>query len=194
MSNKNSSLTTSLGNWKISYPFCRNWTAPTDLPSRNTQDNATCSVSQWRISPTRHVKSNLTRTGFGITLYKYGHYSAAYLLAPTVPPKELFNLFTTVCHNEVVNNSTKKQAPLNTRAQRGKSTAEMTRYIRHIHEHTHWLSLHPQCSWSGYGPVSLLVNISFRLAILRVTFIVSCLSWSLIYDYLHILPSLQKCL
>ena len=142
----------------------------------------------------RHVKSNITCTGFGITLYKYGHYSASYLLAPTVPPKELFNLFTTVCHNEVVNNSTKKQAPLNTRAQRRKSTAEMTHYIRHIHEHTHWLPLHPLHSWSGYEPISVLGNVSFRLAILRVKFIVSCLYWSLIYGYLSGLPNLQNCL
>jgi hypothetical protein len=159
VSNKNSALTTSLGNWKLSYPFRRNRTASTELPSRNKQDNATCSVSSRRISLTRHVKSNLTCTGFGITLYKYGHYSASYLLAPTVPPQELFNLFTSACHNEAVNNSTKKQAPLNTTAQRGKSTAEMHHYIRHIHEHTHWLPLHPLCSWSGYGPVSVLVKI-----------------------------------
>jgi len=33
----------------------RKWTAPTDLQSRSKQDNATCSVSPWRISPTRHL-------------------------------------------------------------------------------------------------------------------------------------------
>lgn len=37
------------------------------------------------------------------------------------------------CHNEPVNNSTKKQVPLNTTAQRGKSTAEMHHYICHVY-------------------------------------------------------------
>jgi len=61
VSNKNPALTTTLGNWKLSYPVCRVCTAPTDLPSHARQRDVQRFTMKNFADQACKIKSNVYR-------------------------------------------------------------------------------------------------------------------------------------